>query len=70
MNLGRAQSSAQGGIVLVLVKASFGVISLLAYSILLSIWPHGQVEPLLSLCVCIVFGTVVFILNIQLLLCV
>ena len=70
MNLGRAQSSAQGGIVLVLVKASFGVISLLATSVLLSIWSHRQVGALLSLCVSIVFGTVVFISNIWLSLCV
>ena len=55
LNLGRSQSSAQGGIVLVLVKASSGVISLLASSFLLSIWSHGQVELLLSLCVRIVF---------------
>jgi hypothetical protein len=40
VNLGSAQSSAQGGIVFVLGKARSGVISLLAASVLLSIWSH------------------------------
>ena len=54
--LGSAQSSVQGGIVFVLGKAHSGLISLLG--------------ALLLLCVCTVFGTVVFILNIWLWLCV
>ena len=54
----------------VLGKARSGVISLLATSLLLSIWSHGQVGALLSLCVRTVFGTVVFISNIWLSLCV
>ena len=40
LNLGSAQSSAQGGIVFVLGKAHSGVISLLAASVLLSISSH------------------------------
>ena len=68
--LGSAQSSVQGGIVFVLGKARSGLISLLAASVLLSIPLHWQVGALLLLCVCIVFGTVVFILNIRLWLCV
>ena len=70
VNLGSTQSSAQGCIVFVLGKARSGVISLLATSVLLSIWSHRQVGALLSLCVCTVFGTVVFISNIRLWLCI
>ena len=40
VNLGSAQPSAQGCIVFVLGKARSGVISLLAASVLLSIWSH------------------------------
>ena len=40
VNLGSTQSSAQGCIVFVLGKAHSGVISLLAVSVLLSIWSH------------------------------
>ena len=70
--LGSAQSSVQGGIVFVLGKARSRVISLLAASVLLSIWSHWQVGALLSLCVRTVFGMVVFIFlsNIRLWLCV
>ena len=66
----RQRTAACLGMHCFLGKARSGVISLLAASVLLSIWSHGQVGALLSLCVRTVFGMVVFISNIWLWLCV